>query len=131
MAQKSSNKNRRKKIFGDIFAIFYSEEDQYWVAHSLRTDQFGTGDCVVDALIDGMKAVDQVIALSKKKPEIQILSEAPEEIKQIVQTAKRLPDEIYEIAHKKLYGNWPSYKVKIDIPHTDSFKRRVMESICP
>lgn len=130
MARKSSNKNNRKKFFSDTLAIFYSEEDQCWVAHSLRTDQFGTGDCVLDALMDGMKAVDQVIALSKKKPEVQVLSEAPEEIRQIIQNAKRLPDEIFEIAHKKLYGEWP-YNIEIDIPHTDSFKMQVKESICP
>lgn len=91
----------------DVFAIYYSKKDKCWIAHSLRTDQFGTGDSLVDALVDGMKAVDQVVALAKKQPKVKLFCDAPAEIQQIAKNAKRLPYEVYEIAYKKLYGNWP------------------------
>lgn len=129
MAKKPTKRKTRKFI--DTFAIYYSDEDQRWIAHSLRTDQFGTGDCVVDALADGMKAVDQVVALAEKQPNIQIFCDAPEEIHQIAKTAKRLPDELFEIAHKKLYGEWPDYlKIEVDVQPSFSFTRKIREVVC-
>lgn len=56
-----------------------------------------------------------------------MFSEAPEEIQQIAEGAEHLPDEISVIAHKKLYGDWPDYEVKMDVPHSISFKRKVLE----
>ena len=98
---------RKPQRFWDVFAIYYSKDDNCWIAHSIRTDQFGTGDCIVDALVDGMKAVDQVVALAQRKPNVKIFCDAPAKIQQIARKAKRLPDEVFEIAHKKLYGEWP------------------------
>lgn len=130
MARKCPNTNGNKQRFRDTFVIFHSTEDQCWIAHSLRTDQFGTGECVVDALVDGMKAVDQVVALAKKKPDIQVLSDAPEQIQQIAKKAQPLPKEIYEIAHKKLYGDWPEYvRIQFDVEPSISFKRIVEEAV--
>lgn len=115
----------------DTFAIYFSKTDKCWIAHSLRTDQFGTGDCVLNAFVDGMKAVDQVIELAGKHKDIDILHEAPKEIKEIAKHAMHLPDEISEIAHKKLYGKWPKelpveFKPKLSI----SFTRRIREEAC-
>jgi len=127
MAKKSKN---NKKKFWDIYAIYYSKSDKCWIAHSLRTDQFGTGDCVVDAFVDGMKAVDQIIELAKKHPDIEVLRDAPEEIRQIARNAMRLPDEIYEIAHKKLYGEWPKelpFDLKPELSKT--FTRKILEEV--
>jgi hypothetical protein len=126
MAKRNSKNGKR---FADTFAIFYSSEDKCWVAHSLRTDQFGTGKSILDAFVDGMRAVDQVVALAVKKPGIEVFSEAPEEIQQIARRARPLPKEIYDIAHKQLYGQWPEYTVRFDVPHDVSFKKRVVERI--
>lgn len=127
MAQKPKNNTRK---FWDIYAIYFSKSDKCWIAHSLRTDQFGTGDCVVDAFVDGMKAVDQVIELAKKQPDIQVLRDAPEEIQQIAKNAMRLPDEIFEIAHKKLYGEWPE-ELPFDLnpKPSVSFTRKILEEV--
>lgn len=92
----------------------------------MRTDQFGTGRSVVDAMVDGMKAVDQVVALAARKPELEVFSEAPEEIQQIARRAPRLPDAILEIAREKRRGAWPS-DVQLEVPHSSSFKRKVLE----
>jgi hypothetical protein len=123
MAKKESKNGKR---FAETFAIFYSEEDKCWVAHGVRTDQFGTGGSVVDALVDGMKAVDQVVALAARKPGIEVFSEAPEEIKQIAKRAKRLPNSILQIVHEKLSGDWPD-EVQLQVSHSASFKRKVLE----
>jgi len=117
-----------RKRFADVFAIFYSKADKCWIAHSLRTDQFGMGDCVVDALADGMKAVDQVVELAKRRRGIQVFQDAPEEIHEIARKSIRLPTELFEIAHKKLYGDWPA-ALPVDVcpdKHV-SFKRTVYE----
>lgn len=126
MARKSSKND--STLFMDTFAIYFSKTDKCWIAHSLRTDQFGTGDCVLNAFVDGMKAVDQVIELAGKHKGIEILHEAPEEIQLIAKNAMHLPDEIFDIAHKKLYGEWPKellveFKPKSSI----SFTRRIRE----
>ena len=120
-----------RRLFMDTFAIYYSKEDRYWVAHSLRTDQFGTGDCVVNALVDGLKAVDQVIELAKRKPDTQVFRSAPADVWEIARTAKRLPDELYQIAHKRLYGKWESsLNVTVDAGTTpESFTRKVREEV--
>ena len=126
MAQKSAKNSHLP--FMDTFAIYFSKTDKCWIAHSLRTDQFGTGDCVLNAFVDGMKAVDQVVELAKKQPDIQVLHEAPEEVQQIAKNAMPLPKEISEIAHKQLYGTWPKelpveFKPKLSL----SFTRRIRE----
>ena len=127
MAKRPKNKMRN---FWDIFAIYFSKPDNCWIAHSLRTDQFGTGDCVLNAFVDGMKAVDQVIELAKKQPDTEIFNDAPEEIKQIAKNAIPLPKEISEIAHKKLYGKWPKeLPVEFKPKPSVSFTRKILEEV--
>jgi len=97
----------------------------------VRTDQFGTGTCIVDALVDGMEAVDQVVELAQTRKGIEVFRNAPDEIIQRIKGAERLPDEIYEIAHKKLYGEWPEYiRPDFDIPPSHCFTRKVLEEAC-
>jgi hypothetical protein len=38
---------------------------------------------------------------------ISVLRQAPPEVRATAKSARPLPREIYEIAHKKLYGHWP------------------------
>jgi hypothetical protein len=110
---------------GEGFLIFYSQEDKCWIAHSLKTDQFGTGDCVVDALVDGIKAVEQVLKLAKRRSKIKVQRDAPKEIINLAKKAAPLPRELFEIAHKRLYGQWPAeIKVYADTPHSRSYSYR-------
>ena len=93
----------------DTLVIYQSEEDQCWVAHSLRTDQIGTGDRIVDAIADVLQAIDQLCKLVRDDSSIQLYREAPANILKIAEQAKTLPAEIYEIAHRKVHGTWPDY----------------------
>jgi hypothetical protein len=91
----------------DIAVLYRSEEDSVWVAHSLRTDQIGTGARIVDALADLIRAVDEVVAIAAGDATVAYLREAPAEIQKIKESAECLPSEIYEVAHKIARGQWP------------------------
>lgn len=77
--------------FKDEFLIYYSKEDGSWVAHSLHTDQMGFGDCVVDALVDLMVGLHNLLNLAKRE-NVQVLFEAPDDIKELVHTAKPIAE---------------------------------------
>lgn len=125
------SKKRAKKRFKDTFLIYFSDEDKCWVAHSLCTDEIGTGDCIINALTDGIKAVNQVIELAKERPDIKFPSHAPDEYWDMAKQAKALPREMYEIAFKRFHGDWPEddIKPKFDIPHKEMFIKQVMETM--
>jgi len=52
--------------FKDEFIVYYSKEDQSWIAHSLYTDQLGYGDCVVNAIVDLLIATKNLLELKRK-----------------------------------------------------------------
>ena len=113
--------DHRKASFLDEIVVYHSDEDGCWIAHSLRTDQIGTGDCVVHALADGLRAVQQVRDLAETDNAIAVMREAPAEVQALAQTAARLPGEIYEIAHKMVSGEWPA-DLKTDVTPEDAGK---------
>lgn len=97
----------KKQNYSDEVVIYWSEEDGCWIAHTIRTDQIGTGERIVDALADALKAVSSIIEEAGKDPTLALYRDAPNEIKDIAKTAKQLPLEIYEVAHKMVHGKWP------------------------
>ena len=107
---------KMKKIpdFSDTLIIYFSKEDECWIAHSLRTDQIGTGERIVDALTDAIKAVHAVCKAAAEDETIAYLREAPEDVQTRAKNATQLPIEIYEIAHKKATGEWPE-EVNVEI----------------
>jgi hypothetical protein len=120
-----------KTEFTDTAIIFYSEEDGCWVAHGLHTDQVGTGNKLVAALADLMQAIQAVCDLALADESIAFLREAPPEIQRIAASAKPLPKELSEIAHKMAYGDWPDYlKLDIDAEGDGSFSAEVSEVGC-
>jgi len=98
----------RRHSPGDTCIIYRSVEDGCWIAHGLHTDQIGTGDCVVDALVDFMKTLDQIARVAATEKDVELYRPAPPEIQARAKNAKKLPAEICEIAHKTLYGKWPN-----------------------
>ena len=92
----------------DQVVIYFSRADDRWIAHSLRTDQIGVGDCIVDALAEMIRVVDHLLAEAQADPTIAVLREAPAAVKKGAAKAKVLPGELFEIAHKKATGNWPA-----------------------
>jgi len=93
--------------FVDTCVIYFSRADGCWISHSLRTDQIGTGDCIINALADNLKAVAQVAIAAKEDPTLVLFREAPKAIRDKAQKAEELPREMYEIAHKMVHGSWP------------------------
>ena len=108
--------------------IYYSQEDECWIAHSLHTDQLGSGKCVTEALADLMQGLKNLFALAIEHPDIEIFREAPDEIKRMIRNAKPLPGEIFDIAYNQVHGNWPEdfainstslrrkFKVEVAVP---------------
>ena len=95
------------KPFVDHCVIYYARTDKCWVAHSLRTDQIGAADSVVEALAALLRAVDFVLEDAADDPTLTVFREAPPEIQEMSRQAMPLPKEIYEIAHKMARGEWP------------------------
>ena len=119
----------KKGRFEDTLVIYHSADDRCWIAHSLETDQVGTGNSIVDAMADAIKAVHQVFALAREDRTIAYRRRAPREIFAIRKHAKRLPGEFFEVAHKKVHGKWPQ-NLKLDIAPkagSDAFTAEIRE----
>jgi len=104
---------RKRRLGKDLYLIYESEEDGGWVAHSLRTDQIGTGDSIVEALSDLMRGIKNLLELAREHDDVEVLRDAPQKLQREAEKAKPLPREIYEIAYKKVHGSWPE-ELKID-----------------
>ena len=102
-----NGKNHSIGPFVDRCVIYYETHDKCWVAHSLRTDQIGAGDCVVDALTALLRAVDFVLKDAAQDHTLAVFREAPKDIQDIANSAETLPREVFEIAHKMVRGKWP------------------------
>ena len=85
--------------------IYYSKEDSCWIAHSLITDQIGTGNSITESLADLMRTIQQILAIAINDRDVEVLRSAPAEIQDIAKRAKHLPGEIYEVAYKMVHGN--------------------------
>lgn len=120
----------KRKTLTDTCVVYFSKADGCWVGHSLRTDQVGTGDCVLEALADLLKAVKGLLELKAEDPDIEVLRRAPDKIRRMAEKAEPLPRELYEIAHKMVQGDWPG-DIPVDVtpPHRRSFKANMRESV--
>ena len=91
-------KTKKNSHFSDAAVIYHSRQDGCWIAHSLETDQIGTGERAVEALADLIRAVGSVLALARADQSIAYLRDAPPKIKAITAKNKKLPPEIFEVA---------------------------------
>lgn len=122
-----AQRNHIKKLM-ETCLIYESRKDKCWIAHSLRTDQIGTGQDIIDALSDLLCAVDQLLELAQEEPDIEVFRPAPASIQNKAAAARRLPNEIYEIAHRKARGDWP-FDIEITIPKRGRFVTKFTEPI--
>lgn len=126
MASKTQRKPRK---FRETL-VLYEDPDGRWVSHGLRIDQIGTGDDVIEALADGMKAVESTVALSERRNDIALLRDAPKYVHNIAKGAREFPEEIVSIAEKKAYGEWPRYiDVGVEVPKGNFFKADFVRKI--
>src|SRR4051812_47560136 len=99
---------RKKNVgFRDEIVVYHSQEDGCWIAHSLRADQIGAGERIVEALADLIRGMVSLSDLAREDATIGLLREAPPEVQAIAAKSKTLPFEIFEVAHKMATGNWP------------------------
>jgi hypothetical protein len=80
--------SRRKK---DGILVYYSHQDRAWLAHSLRTDQIGCGDCILSAIESLLRGIKTIMEMSKADRSIEVWHEAPPAIQAKVKNAKPLP----------------------------------------
>jgi hypothetical protein len=118
--------------FEDSALIYHSQENGCWIAHSLRTDQVGTGIDMGHALADLIRGVDGLLELAREDETMAYLREAPADIRARAAASKNLPREIYEVAHKIARGDWPK---DIDPAFTaqnddEEFVSKVCEGAC-
>jgi hypothetical protein len=96
------------RLFLDVCVIYPSPEEKgMWVAHSIQTDQIGVGDCVLNAYVELVRAVNVLLVAAEEDPTIQVFGRAPEDVCKRLLTAKELPREILEIAEMQLTGRFP------------------------
>ena len=91
----------------DPVVIYWSDEDQEHVAHSLNHDQIGTGETVLLAFADCIRAVEQVKRLASEKEGIVVFSKAPEDVWKRLENAVRLPEEVNKMAYWRANDHWP------------------------
>jgi hypothetical protein len=95
------------KRFLDLAVIYPSEEEKgKWVAHSILTDQIGVGDCVLEAFVELRRAIKALLEAAQQDADIQVFRLAPDNVRQRLLNAAKLPDEIIEIADMQLAGRF-------------------------
>lgn len=99
--------HRTNQLGTDEFVIYYSVSDKCWIAHSLRTDQIGTGISILPSLVDLLLALDTLAGFAGDNSAINLFRNAPSEVKKKAKAGQNLPHELYEIAYKKAFGKWP------------------------
>ena len=115
----------------DQILIYWSTDDDAFVAHGINTDQMGMGPRVVDALAGAIQAIACLGEESVRDPNVTIYSPAPAEVRELFEQADELPKEIFEIAHKMAIGEWPDY-LTVDLSKDESiedFARRRFRAI--
>lgn len=110
------------KPFKDVYVIYWSRPDDCWTAHSLRTDQIGIGDCVVEALSGLIRAVDHIVHFAERDDTLAVFREAPSAVRKKAENAQKLPEEVYEIAYKRVHGDWPKrFKPEFKVAKTGRY----------
>ena len=104
--------SRRQLIpdFDDFLVVDYSEDDGCWVAHSLRTDQIGTGPTKVEALADLIRAVYQVCDAAAEDESIAYLRDAAPETQALAKTVAPITAEEMDEALRLAGRGKPSEK---------------------
>jgi hypothetical protein len=77
----------------DGILVYYSPQDRVWFAHSLRTDQIGCGDGILEAIESLLRGIKTILEMRKPDPSIELWHEAPPSIQSKFKNAKPLPCE--------------------------------------
>jgi hypothetical protein len=110
--KEEKQKKREIPPFEDSALIYFSAEDKCWIAHSLRTDQIGTGVDMGRAFADLIRGIDNLLDIAEEDETVDYLRDAAPEIVELAAKSKPLPREIYEVAHKLARGEWPENDIE-------------------
>ncbi len=81
--------------------VFYSKQDNCYIAHSVECDQLGTGDNKEQAIEDLGTGLKNLYDLCNKDETLDFYAETtPEKIQQALQKAKSNPEKYNPIVHK-------------------------------
>jgi hypothetical protein len=85
----------------DRRVVYYSRQDRCWIAHSTLTDQIGTGETIIEAMVDLLRALEQLLELARQDPSIQIYRRAPASVLGLLTEAIPIPAQIVSLAEEK------------------------------
>jgi len=123
--------NMTKKALQDVAVIYFSPEDEGWIAHSIYTDQIGWGTTPTNALAELIGVVDKLLALAAQDESVAYLQKAPDEIFERMKQSKPFPVEWFEIAHKKARGQWPDApELNVSEADTEAYAVGFQEAAC-
>jgi hypothetical protein len=92
--------------FVDVWLIYPSAEDEgMWVAHSINTDQIALGHCKLAAYVALKHVVKALLDAADADPSIEVLSPAPQEVRDMLKIAKKMPQELLDRAEELLARN--------------------------
>jgi len=117
------------KQFLDICVIYPSpNEKDKWVAHGIETDQIGVGDCVLNAYVDLCRAVRALVKAAAEDSSIQVFTPAPASVRKRLMHARKLPDQIVEIAEMQLSGQ---FRAILEEPWKPPVKAQTLSASIP
>ena len=102
------SKKNRITDFDDRCVIYHSTSDKCWIAHSLNTDQIGTGEQPLDALVELLEAIGHLLDFARKHKNVKVRRYAPRAVRKRAEKAILLPDELCGIAQKRVLREWPN-----------------------
>ena len=80
--------------FVDIWIIYPSDEDPgMWVAHSINTDQIALGKSKSEAYLELKQVMESLLDAVRNDPSIRLLNPAPREVRDMLKTARMLPQD--------------------------------------
>jgi hypothetical protein len=98
----------------DACVIYPSKEGRgKYVAHSLRTDQIGVGDSLLDAYVELLRALRALYADARNDPRVVTDRLAPDDVWKMLPVARRLPRELEENAIRIVNGRKTSGECRI------------------
>lgn len=90
----------------DVWVIYPSSEDRdMWVAHSLNTDQLALGRCKLEAYVELKHVIKALLDAADTDPSLRVISPAPKEVRDMLKTAKPMPQELLDRAEELLARN--------------------------
>jgi hypothetical protein len=98
--------NSNLNNFVDVWIIYPDKDDQgMWVAHSINTDQLALGHCKLEAYVELKHVMKDLLDAAEADPTLRVISPAPKEVRDMLKTAKPMPQALLDRAEELLARN--------------------------